>query len=448
MEIFNAIWTALTTPNEFLIFIFSIPLIFVEALVSMLLFTSIFNLSYTKKQMWLYVLSTGTISLLLSYLIPNPYRSILSLLTIPVLIHLFFKTNFIKSIFSAIIPMIVIVILESIYMWIISHIFNITLYELTTIPSFRISFAIVTYLLMFLIYKIIKSFHIVLYIMDNIDLHTKIILFVYIIIGIITILMQFYLVGFYLKSLPLFVVIFSLLSLIAFFFLSIFTFAKVSKLEITKKDLAQEKEHNRILKLLQDDLRGFRHDFANIMCTIGGYIHVKDIDGLANYYSQIQPDINKINNLGALNPDTINNPAVFTLICAKYQKASDCNTTLNIECFLDLTKLNMKIYEFTRVLGILLDNAIEAAKECDEKVVYLELRKDLRSPRQLLIIKNTYKNKDVDTEKIFDKNYSTKPKNSGLGLWEVRQILKRNNNLNLFTTKNNDYFIQQLEMYD
>ena len=108
----------------------------------------------------------------------------------------------------------------------------------------------------------------------------------------------------------------------------------------------------------------------------------------------------------------------------------------------------MKIYEFTRVLGILLDNAIEAAKECDEKVVYLELRKDLRSPRQLLIIKNTYKNKNIDTEKIFDKNYSTKPKNSGLGLWEVRQILKRNNNLNLFTTKNNDYFIQQLEMYD
>ena len=37
--------------------------------------------------------------------------------------------------------------------------------------------------------------------------------------------------------------------------------------------------------------------------------------------------------------------------------------------------------------------------------------------------------------------------NSGLGLWEVRQILKRNNNLNLFTTKDAEYFRQQFEIY-
>ena len=61
--------------------------------------------------------------------------------------------------------------------------------------------------------------------------------------------------------------------------------------------------------------------------------------------------------------------------------------------------------------------------------------------------KNTYKNKDVDTEKIYEKGFSTKPGNSGLGLWKVRQILIRNNNLNLFTTKNDEYFKQQLEIY-
>ena len=41
-----------------------------------------------------------------------------------------------------------------------------------------------------------------------------------------------------------------------------------------------------------------------------------------------------------------------------------------------------------------------------------------------------------------------KKENSGLGLWEVRQILKRNKNLNLYTTKNDKYFKQQLEMYN
>ena len=107
----------------------------------------------------------------------------------------------------------------------------------------------------------------------------------------------------------------------------------------------------------------------------------------------------------------------------------------------------MKIYEFTRVLGILLDNAIQAAQECDEKIINLEIRKESKKNRQILLIENTYNNKDVDTEKIYEKNFSTKQGNSGLGLWEVRQILKKNKNLNLFTSKNDKFFSQQLEIY-
>lgn len=66
-----------------------------------------------------------------------------------------------------------------------------------------------------------------------------------------------------------------------------------------------------------------------------------------------------------------------------------------------------------------------------------------------MTIENTYLNKDIDTEKIYEKSYTTKSKktNSGLGLWEIRQVLKRNNNLNLFTSKTNEYFKQQFEIY-
>ena len=115
---------------------------------------------------------------------------------------------------------------------------------------------------------------------------------------------------------------------------------------------------------------------------------------------------------------------------------------------MDLNTINMKIYEFTRILGILLDNAIEAADECDERNVYVHIRNDKRHNRQLLIVENTYKDKNINTDKIYEKNYSTKPQNTGLGLWEVRQLLKRNNNLNLYTTKTERLFKQQLEIYN
>lgn len=301
---------------------------------------------------------------------------------------------------------------------------------------------------MFLIYMLAKKYKFNISLWNDIDKKSKTVLTINFIIGVISITTQLYLVSFYTSTLPYFITLVGLFSLLAYFSISIYSLANTAKLSVTTTNLAQEKEHNRILKLAQDDLRGFRHDFANIMCTIGGYVHVKDMEGLTNYYHQIQKDVVKVNNLSALNPEIINNPAVFTLIASKYDKASENNITLNINCLLDLNSLNMKIYEFTRILGILLDNAIEAAKECDEKVIYLEMRNDIHRNRQLLLIENTYKNKDINIDKIFEKNYSTKQGNSGIGLWEVRQILKRNTNLNLFTSKDARLFKQQLEMYN
>ena len=85
--------------------------------------------------------------------------------------------------------------------------------------------------------------------------------------------------------------------------------------------------------------------------------------------------------------------------------------------------------------------------ECDNKFIDLEIIKDEAHRRNAIIIKNTYLDKDVNIDRIFEKSYSTKPNNTGLGLWEVRQILKKNNNLDLFTTKNDKFFIQQFEIY-
>ena len=89
--------------------------------------------------------------------------------------------------------------------------------------------------------------------------------------------------------------------------------------------------------------------------------------------------------------------------------------------------------------------------KCEEKEINVIIRKDNKANRQLFIIENTYSNKDVDTERIFEKGYTSKTnediQNHGIGLWEVRKILKKNNNLNLFTTKDSKLFKQQLEIY-
>ena len=448
MEIFQTIWTALTTENEVLIYIFSIPLTFIEAFINMLLFTTVLNIKATNKQKLLYVCSISLFSILTNLLITNPIRSILNFIVMPIFIHFIFNINAVKSIFSSIFPLILIFILETILAQVCTSLYHFNISESINIPIIRLLVAFIIYIASYILYLIIKYFHVVINILDNMNSKTKIIIFINLSIGILAIFVQFYLVGFYINVLPSLIVILSIVSFLSYFITSIFSLTRITKLQLVEQDLSQEKEHNRILKLAQDDIRGFRHDFANIMCTIGGYVQVKDMVGLTNYYSQIQKDISKVNNLGSLDPAVINHPAIFTLIVSKYDKATELGITMNINCFLDLNSLNMKIYEFTRTLGILLDNSIEAARECEEKIINIEIRKDSSRNRQLLIIENTYAEKEINTEKIYEKNYSTKKGNSGLGLWEVRQILKRNHNLNLFTTKDERFFKQQLEMYN
>lgn len=448
MEIFQTIWTALTTENEILMNFISIPFVFIEATAYIFLAKAILNLNISQKKLFLFIVSLSFSSLLSNFLFGNTINVIVNILFIPLFAVFVLKIGFFKGLLIEILPIIIMLISETIWSNLANIVFGIASTEFVTIPLYRIIMACLNYLSFFIIYFLSKKYNFNITLLDDMPKKSKIILTINSVIGIIAIITQLYLLTFYSGKLPAFITIIGLLSLLAYFFISMYSMTNTSKLAITTTNLEQEKENNKILKEMQDDLRGFRHDFSNILCTIGGYIQVKDMDGLSKYYSQIQKDVIKINNLGALNSDVINNPAVFILISSKYSRALEFGIEMNINVFLDLNNLNMKIYEFTRVLGILLDNSIEAARECDERVINIEIRKESSRNRQLLIIENTYTNKDIDTEKIFEKKYSTKPGNSGLGLWEVRQILKKNNNLNLFTTKNDRLFKQQLEMYN
>jgi len=58
MEIFQTIWTALTTPNETLVAILSFPIYFVEAIVNMLLFTCLCRKKFYPRSIWCFLKSS------------------------------------------------------------------------------------------------------------------------------------------------------------------------------------------------------------------------------------------------------------------------------------------------------------------------------------------------------------------------------------------------------
>lgn len=447
MEIFQTIWTALTTQNEVLTNIIGVPCVYLEGFLYMLLFTTLLNIKATKKQKFIYVIIVSTFSIVSRFIIPDPIISYINIIMILLSIIFIFKTNIFKAIIALLFPMIIAVLIESIFTKVYYYIFGIDYLIGAKIPLHRLFGSLVVYSCLFIIYLLLKFLKLNISKLQILNKKKRYLFIFSTLFGVLLISLQFYLITFYVSYLPFFVTVLDVLGLVVYFLINLYTIFTVSKLENTTTNLEEAQLYNKTLQILHDNVRGFKHDFWNIVQGIGGYIDKNDMEGLKQYYSKLVEDCQQVNNLTALSPSVVNNPAVYNVLANKYHMADELGIKINLEVFMDLNELNINSYELTRIIGILMNNAIEASKECDEKVINVTFRKDKHKHIQLVIVENTYKDKNIDTEKIYEKGYSTKEGNTGLGLWEIRQIMKKHNNLNLYTTKTDEFFSQQFEIY-
>ena len=448
MNVLNNIWLALSTPNEELIKLFSIPLLMlIETPLSLALISNMFNIKFDLKQRLIYIFSIGLIGVISSLFISWPYNIVFNYATAFIILYFVLKIGFIKSFIATLFPSIIFNLIGNLLANPYFDFFKISYEEANTIFIYRIPFVLLNYLIVFILILVLKYRKVTLNILEDFDKKTKSIIAINFVFGFITIFLQGILSSKYIDILPIEFTFFNFIFLLAYFCLSFYSLAKIMKLVKTTKKLESAEEYNKTLHILHDSVRGFKHDFDNIVTPIGGYIKTNDMDGLKSYYSQLEEDCTKVNNLYVLDPDIINNPGVYNLITAKYNEALEKGIKVNLTVLLDLNDLHMKIYEFARILGILLDNAIDAASECDEKILNIIFRNEPKNSRNIILIENTYKDKDVDIEQIFNKGVSGKENHTGLGLWEIRQILKKNNNINIYTNKDEKYFSQQLEIY-
>ena len=252
-----------------------------------------------------------------------------------------------------------------------------------------------------------------------------------------------------LDTIPSSIYIVAIILIISYYSITIISINKTIQIENEKGKINELEGNNQRLKESFDDMRSFRHDMKNIMQGLGGYIATKDIDGLSNMYNEFITDYKKLENTKDFEELLKLNPAIYNIINNKYLEAKKENINISVEIYVDLNSLKIKTYELCRVLGILIDNAIEATRECDNKQISIKFIEDNYNNRSLVIIENPCKNTLLDLSKLKEKGFTTKKDKlfHGLGLWRVNQIVKKNENLRLSTTRDK-IFKQQLEIYN
>ena len=192
-------------------------------------------------------------------------------------------------------------------------------------------------------------------------------------------------------------------------------------------------------------LRQFRHDHHNLMLGFKEYIDASSQSGLRNYYDKYMAEFTAskaVSDAIIKKLDKIQIPVLRSILLAKSAQAQQQGTTFWLEVS-DIISINNDtvLLDLCRIAGILLDNAIEACAGVDGA----ELRVFASSTGRRLhfIFQNTC-HTPPPMHLIFDKDFTTKSTEGGLGLYNVMQLTDQNPNFVLSTTAKDGVFSQEL----
>ncbi len=206
-----------------------------------------------------------------------------------------------------------------------------------------------------------------------------------------------------------------------------------------KYTLEMEKVNNR--------MRKFRHDYINILATMSEYLREDDLEGLKAYYHN---NINPLkghfetNSLKLNGIEKLKVREIKGVITTKILSAQENNIEISVEVADEISSINMEIIDLSRVLGIIMDNAIEASLTVEDPMIQIAFIKTETSV--LIIIMNKAPKNMPKLHTLFQEGFSTKGKNRGIGLSTLKEITDKTENVLLDTTIENQYFIQKIEV--
>ena len=203
------------------------------------------------------------------------------------------------------------------------------------------------------------------------------------------------------------------------------------------------------IEKINNDMRKFRHDYVNILTTMSDYIRENDMAGLRRYFNdEILPmqDSMQMNTVKINGTENLRVREIKGLLTTKILQAQEKNISISIEVPEPIDKINMPIIDLSRVIGIILDNAIEASETITEDALIRVAFIKNSDISVTFIVMNKCEDDIPRVHTLFQENFSTKRGNRGLGLFTLKEITDSNANVLLDTTIENGYFVQKVEI--
>ncbi len=244
----------------------------------------------------------------------------------------------------------------------------------------------------------------------------------------------------------------SYLILINLFFIGVYVFMIGFFVEKSNNDnlLSKYDQLHEYSKTYEQELvkRSKRqHEYENQLVIIRSMIEENE-DNVVEYINRILKSDEKKNDIKWLTKLTyIPYGGLKGLLYFKLNEMMNKKLNVYLEVSEDLKKKSLwKTYEedaqdISRIIGVYLDNAIEAASISEEKTI--EIQFYLENKNIVFCLGNTFKGK-IEESKLDNEGYSSKGRNRGYGLPLVKDILSKHEELKAERVIVDQYYVQKL----
>ena len=227
-----------------------------------------------------------------------------------------------------------------------------------------------------------------------------------------------------------------------------YIFLKIIKAETQKLSALTELAVNQRLYettiKMNNDIENFKHDQLKIYSSMKIFIDEARNQELKTYFYDnllpMQKNICEQKN-ETIEIEKILNIPLKSVIQTSLLKAFEFDIYVSIEVNEGIDEINMSAIDLCRVVGIFIDNAIEETINSSNKQILICIIKE--DDGMFFVIKNTCTS-HIAINSVFRRGATTKQKNQGLGLSIVKSIVSSNENVNLNTYYENNFFIQEL----
>ncbi|OQO71497.1 GHKL domain-containing protein [Enterococcus villorum] len=201
-----------------------------------------------------------------------------------------------------------------------------------------------------------------------------------------------------------------------------------------QKDLQHLIEHIEQIEKSYAELLKFKHDYKNILISLEDYIQTNDMGGLQTYFYKSIKATETIFDKNNLHMSSISNLKIKELksiILSKLYVASQKGIEVRVMIPEIVTHIDLPAITLVRMLGIILDNAIEESELIDEPKIDLMILK--KEKHHSIILINQCRPNMPKLHEIKQINFTTKKGNQGLGLTNLDELVRSNRNVYLET---------------